>query len=171
MNDQMHFLEPKDYLPTVIPIFNQLKTRVQTAIPSAEIEHIGSSAIQNAISKGDLDILVRVMKKDFEKALTTIQNLGFQIKQDTLRTDSLCMLETQGYSINVAIQLIVKGSEFEMFILFRDRLNADPSLVEKYNELKMSSTGLSAREYRTRKSKFIESILTKNQIKNKVPRT
>ena len=46
MNDQMHFLEPKDYLPTVIPIFNQLKTRVQTAIPSAEIEHIGSSAIQ-----------------------------------------------------------------------------------------------------------------------------
>jgi GrpB-like predicted nucleotidyltransferase (UPF0157 family) len=155
----MIFLKPEEYLPQINAIYDLLKPRVLQVLPSAEVEHIGSSAIRGAISKGDLDILVRVPKSDFEAAILKIQSLGFTIKEGTLRTESLCMLETKEFGEDVAIQLIEGDSEFEFFIKFRDLLNSNPQLVDQYNELKMKSVGMTPENYRAEKSKFIESIL------------
>jgi GrpB-like predicted nucleotidyltransferase (UPF0157 family) len=69
------------------------------------------------------------------------------------------MLETLQFNADVAIQLIVAGSEFESFVKFRDRLNADANLVKQYNELKMGSVHLTPTEYRAKKSAFIEAVL------------
>ncbi len=157
----MHFLKPKDYGNQVDEIFKILRDRVAARLPGAEIEHIGSSAIQGAISKGDLDVLVRVSGADFESAVQKITDLGFTEKIGTLRTASLCMLETAEFAIDVAIQLIEGGSEFEDFVRFRDRLNSDQDLLKKYNRLKRSCSGMTATEYRSVKSKFIEFVLGK----------
>jgi GrpB-like predicted nucleotidyltransferase (UPF0157 family) len=152
----MQFFNPNDYQERVAQIFSEIKGRLTQVLPFAEIEHIGSSAITGAVSKGDLDVLVRVKNECFNEALAVIQSLGFSIKNGTLRTESLCMLEgPQG----VAIQLIEQGSKFEMFVRFRDLMNANPDLVDKYNELKMNCLGLTADEYRVRKSKFIEALI------------
>ncbi len=98
---------------------------------------------------------MRVERDQFTNALAAIEKMGFSIKQGTLRTEALCMLEgLEG----VAIQLIERGSEFEMFVRFRDLMNADPELVKQYNELKEDSIGISEDEYRARKSKFIQSV-------------
>lgn len=63
-------------------------------IPKAQIEHIDSSAIPYAVSKGDLDIYVAVDAVDFDSAIVSISSLGFVEKLDTLRTHELCMLES-----------------------------------------------------------------------------
>ena len=152
----MHFLQPNEYQPQAERLYEDLKVRLSFAIPYSEIEHIGSSAIAGAISKGDLDVLVRVSKEQFADAITAIESLGFSIKVGTLKTESLHIF--QG-SNNTAIQLIERGSEFEDFIKFRDRMNADSSLVEKYNRLKIICTGKPDYEYRALKSKFIETVL------------
>ncbi len=155
----MIFLKPEEYLPKIEAIFKIVENRIRNLLPNAEVEHIGSSAINGAISKGDLDILVRTSKDDFTGALSTIQSLGFSIKKETLRTDSLCMLETQEFDADVAIQLIEGGSEFEDFVKFRDHLNTTPELVKKYNLLKIKSMELTPEKYRQIKSEFIQSIL------------
>jgi GrpB-like predicted nucleotidyltransferase (UPF0157 family) len=152
----MQFLKPREYQIHAGQIYNELRTRLLTVLPDAEIEHIGSSAIRGALSKGDLDVLVRVPRERFAQAIEAIQSFGFSIKDGTLRTQSLCMLEGEN---NTAIQLIEAGSEFEMFVRFRDKMNSEPSLVEKYNQLKLDSTGMIEEEYRARKSKFIEAVL------------
>src|SRR5262249_23535274 len=95
----------------------------------------------------------------FVDSKDVVQTLGFQIKTDTLQTEELCMFETQRFEVTTAIQLIETGSRFEMFVEFRDRLNTDPNLVEKYNLTKLESIDLSTSEYRQRKSEFIERIL------------
>lgn len=154
----MKFLKPEEYLPQVNALYAQLRERLTRHLPVAEIEHIGSSAIRGALSKGDLDVLVRVAREHFSDSLEKIQQLGFSVKKDTLRTNSLCMLEAIDTN-GVAIQLIEKGSEFEMFVKFRDLLNSDSRLVERYNRLKTDSVGLSAEEYRQQKSKFIRALL------------
>ncbi|CAM3485341.1 hypothetical protein PAMA111031_04255 [Paraphotobacterium marinum] len=41
-------------------LFEKYKNKIQSILPKAKIEHIGSSSIPNAISKGDLDILIGV---------------------------------------------------------------------------------------------------------------
>lgn len=156
----MKFYQPSEYQSKANAVFEQVSRQLFSVLPEAKIEHVGSSAIAGAISKGDLDIFVGVVKQEFSKALTAIEKLGFQIKQETLRTESLCMLETSEYDMDVAIQLVELGSQFENFLVFRDRLNADPALIESYNSLKSESTGLSSEEYREKKSEFIRKVLS-----------
>ncbi len=69
------------------------------------------------------------------------------------------MLITDKYNYDVAIQLIVKGSEFEGFIEFRDALIADFRLVEEYNNIKALYSNCSDEEYRLNKSRFILKAL------------
>lgn len=69
------------------------------------------------------------------------------------------MLESQNND-DVAIQWVVAGSEFESFILFRDRLRASVDLVEQYNLLKLNSVFLSMNQYREKKSQFIRYVLS-----------
>lgn len=97
--------------------------------------------------------------KDFESSLVTIKNLGYVEKEGTLSTPQLCMLITEKYNHDVAIQLVENGSEFEDFLKFKKILSAKPSLVEEYNELKRSSSHLNEDEYRSKKSKWVESLL------------
>ncbi|HFG2051973.1 TPA: GrpB family protein, partial [Vibrio cholerae] len=45
------------------------------------------------------------------------------------------------------------------FLVFRDKLRKDASLVQRYNNLKLSCEGLSQDDYRRKKSEFIEQVL------------
>lgn len=155
----MCFLAPENYQPRLKQLYDKLAAKVSVNLPEAEVEHIGSSAIKGAYSKGDLDVLVRVSKDKFLPSVKIIESLGFSIKKGTLRTESLCMLEGKD---DVAIQLIEAGSQFENFVHFRNKMNRRPDLVEQYNQLKLNCTGLTAEEYRARKSKFIGAILVED---------
>lgn len=98
----------EEYSPRVLEIYKDLSSRLYNLIPHARIDHIGSSAIPGSVSKGDLDVLVAVEASKFNGTLETIKSIGFIEKQDTLRTNELCMLTTDKYNYDVAIQLIVK---------------------------------------------------------------
>lgn len=155
----MIFFQPKDYLEETTEIFDKIKKTIQLKLPFSKIEHIGSSSIKGALSKGDLDIFVGVYAKEFETSLEKIKTLGFTIKKNTLRTTSLCMLETFDYKIDVSVQLVELGSKFEFFLTFRDIMNSNTHLVEEYNTLKRNSINLKSDKYRENKSKFIENTL------------
>lgn len=61
----MVFLEPEQYQQRCAQLFNSYQKDISALLPFAKIEHIGSSAIPNAISKGDLDIYVEVKPDQF----------------------------------------------------------------------------------------------------------
>ena len=89
-----------------------------------------------------------------------MEDIGYSEKKGTLRTQSLCMLETKKYGCDVAIQLVENGSHFEMFLEFRDILRNDAKLLSQYNIMKRSCEGFSEDCYRTKKAAFIEGVLT-----------
>jgi GrpB-like predicted nucleotidyltransferase (UPF0157 family) len=151
----MKFLEPTEYQPLCINRFDFYKIEVQKLLPKARVEHIGASAVPNAVSKGDLDIFIGVT--DLEHAVASLKILDYSEKQNTLRTDDLCMLES--LSEDVALQVVANDSEFEDFLHFREKLREDPKLVEEYNHLKRSCEGFNQDKYRKIKSEFIERIL------------
>ena len=157
----MKFLLPSEYQFKAAELFNQLRTKLVTELPFAQIEHVGSSAIKGALSKGDLDIFVGVPQSEFSGSLDKLKSMGFSIKEDTLQTAALCMLVSSTYDFDVAIQLVELGSEFESFLEFRDQLNSNPELVTQYNRLKEESSSLTPEQYRVKKSAFIKMILEK----------
>jgi GrpB-like predicted nucleotidyltransferase (UPF0157 family) len=144
---------------TARTLFDRLSSLIRLALPAARIEHIGSSAIEGAVSKGDLDIFVGVEPEEFHNAIVSIESLGFQIKTESFRNESLCPFTSDDYPLPVGLQLVVNRSEFEIFLVFRDRMNADADLRSSYNQLKRQACDLNEHEYRRVKSNFIENVL------------
>ena len=154
----MKFYQADNYQARCYGCFERYRARILVLLPEARVEHIGSSVIPDAISKGDLDIFVGVPAGEHQKSTELLKSLRFKEKQDTLRTSELCMLESENGD-NVALQVVANGSTFEFFLQFRDKLLQNPKLVEKYNRLKLSFEGMNEDSYREAKAKFIESVL------------
>lgn len=155
----MQLLSAEDYQPRAQEISEAEIERIGLFLAGARIDHIGSSAIPGAVSKGDIDLCVRVSASQFEHALARLEQLGYQQKLDTMRTDELCMLISPRQDVDLALQLIVQGSAFEFFVHFRDALRASPELVGQYNRIKQEAAHLAADEYRAAKSRFINEAL------------
>ncbi|AQV16378.1 GrpB family protein [Acinetobacter pittii] len=154
----MVFLEPEQYQQRCAQLFNSYQKDISTLLPFAKIEHIGSSAIPNAISKGDLDIYIEVKPDQFKFAIERLKTLNFIEKQNTLRTHELCMLESLNND-DVAFQIVVTDSIFTFFLTFKNKLISSPKLVNEYNELKLQCSHLNPDQYRTIKSDFINRVL------------
>ena len=156
----MKFFRSEEYQPQINLIFDRVDNEIRELVSNARIEHIGASSIPGAISKGDLDIFVGVEKDRIEETIHLLNASGYWQKKDTLQTESLRVLETDKYGVDVAIQLVANESEFEMFLVFRDTLRGDDKLLNEYNKLKLCCAHKNADSYRSSKSKFIESVLS-----------
>ena len=159
----MQFLLPENYQPVCQQRFDLYQQKICKILPSAKVEHIGSSSIPNAISKGDLDIYVEIKPELLESAIEQLKALNFSEKLNTLRKADLCMLESNNGD-DVAIQIVSSNSEFTNFLTFRDRLINSPSLVTEYNLLKSTCSGLDQDRYRSIKSQFIQKVLQLESI-------
>ena len=155
----MKLLEPAQYQTNAAAVFADVAAQVAAILPLARIEHIGASSIAGAISKGDLDICVLVPLQDHARSVTTLEAAGYVVKTDTLRTPALCMLLAPSASMDVALQVVAVGSEFEFFLHFRDALRANPDLVAQYNQLKQRFATEGMDRYREEKSRFIAGVL------------
>ncbi len=55
--------------------FNAVKRKIIRVAPWAEVKHIGGTAIPGALTKGDVDLLVRLSKKKFSKTKKLLGNI------------------------------------------------------------------------------------------------
>jgi len=156
----MKFYEENEYRSSCDVLFLKYKFAILKLIPHARIEHVGSTSVPGAISKGDLDVFIGVEPEVLEDSVKILKALNFREKIETLRTKELCMLES--VSENVAFQIVANGSEFEFFIEFREKLRNSKELLNQYNQIKLKCSHLSEERYRNLKSEFIESVLQKS---------
>jgi GrpB-like predicted nucleotidyltransferase (UPF0157 family) len=101
-------------------------------LPAAEIEHIGSTSIPNAIGigKGDLDILVRV-GREFLEAADAVLAQHFMRNGESIRDTNFSSFKDDSLQPPLGIQVVVRGSEYDDFLVFRDALRSDPSTSSK----------------------------------------
>lgn len=139
--------------------FHDWKRRHRTRLPQgADIEHVGATAIPGALTKGDLDIAVRVEPADFNAALRVLEPTHRPNLQ-SVRDETFAAFEADGASVPLGVQLVVKGSRLDLFTRFRDALIADPQLVERYNALKQRHDGGDMALYREAKAAFVKEVL------------
>ncbi len=117
-------------------IFEEYKAVIQIAVPSANIQHVGGSAIPGAITKGDLDIQVRVQLNEMENA---IKGLGekFSPKHAELWNKNFAVFVLKKPDLQIDIMLNVVDSAYDTFFRVRDLLIKDSQLLEEYNQLKI----------------------------------
>ena len=122
----------------------------------ADIQHIGSTAVPGCLTKGDLDLCVRVLPADFGVCEVVLAR-SLARNEGSDRNESFASF----YLGEVGVQLVAIGSSFDDFTRFRDALLANPALVERYNALKQAWSGKPMAEYREAKGEFVEMVLKK----------
>jgi GrpB-like predicted nucleotidyltransferase (UPF0157 family) len=133
--------------------------RLRELLPSeAEVHHVGSTAVPGSLTKGDLDLVVRVPAASFDRCEALLagvcaRNVG------SLHTASLASFVAAVAPVDVGIQLVAAGGDEDHFLAWRDRLLADPVLRGRYDALKVACVGVDMATYRERKSAFIREAL------------
>jgi GrpB-like predicted nucleotidyltransferase (UPF0157 family) len=133
---------------------------VRVLLPNATVEHIGATAVPGALTKGDLDLLVRVEQGEFSAAVG-ILSTHYAVHQPSNWTGTLASFrDPTSNDPDVGIQLVAAGSpDDRLFGPFRDALIRDAGLLERYNALKLSLDGSDYELYTERKGSFIEHVL------------
>ena len=126
--------------------------------PSAEIVHIGATAIPGCLTKGDLDIVVRIDAAEFAAAEAVLAN---RLARNTgsAHTAAFAAFEDAHRSPHLGIQLAARGGPFDHFHRFAAVLRADPVFVRQYNRLKRAHENRPMSVYRAAKDTFVENVL------------
>jgi GrpB-like predicted nucleotidyltransferase (UPF0157 family) len=141
-------------------VFAQHRRAVLALLPHADVEQVGATAVPGALTKGDVDLLVRVSEPDFASAVEVLSR-RYAIHQPHNWTPTLASFKAPNTAgLGVGIQLVVAGSDADGFFgPFRDALIASPALLAEYNQLKLRLDGLEYERYTEQKGEFIERVL------------
>jgi GrpB-like predicted nucleotidyltransferase (UPF0157 family) len=126
---------------------------------SADIRHIGTTAVPGCLTKGDLDIVVRVEAVDFSVAEAAIATLLARNTGST-HSDTFSAFEDRGTTPPLGVQLVVAGVSDDCFHTFAEALRRDPDLLVRYNSLKRQYDGPPMDLYRAAKDAFIARALS-----------
>lgn len=154
----VYFREQEKFKQRAEELFLIEQKRILRVVPNADIQHIGSTAIPGSLTKGDLDIQVRVKQKDFEKAQNSLSKM-YKSNKGNPPTKTYASFKNDGAKIPLGVQLTVIGSKEDNFTILRDILLSDKKHLKAYNSLKKRHQGKPMREYRKAKGKFVEKVL------------
>ena len=160
----LYFREQAKFRQRAEELFLKERKIILRAIPSADIQHIGSTAIPGSLTKGDLDIQVRVEQKYFQKAQNALLKI-YKPNKGNPPTKTYASFKDDSAKIPLGVQLTVIGSKEDNFTALRDILVNNKKHLRAYNTLKNRYQGKPMREYRKAKGKFIEKVL-KTESKN-----
>lgn len=146
-------------------LYERVSQSLLPLLPSdVDIRHIGSTAVSGCLTKGDLDIVIRVPGKAFQQADALLarhfaRNLG------SIRTANFSAFEDASTDPHLGIQLTIIGGPHDVFHLFVEALRSSPDLVSDYNSLKLQHEGSDMTVYRAAKDAFVERVLTETRAK------
>lgn len=158
--EKVYFYPSENFQPKTKNVLNKIRRELLLVFPSAEAYDMGSTSIPGLLTKGDLDINLRVGKKDYKRAISYMSK-SFDRSQLENWNDGFASFASKGdiEGIPVGIQITVKGHEEDKFFKQLELLKSDPSLIKKYNDIKKEYNGREMDDYRKAKWKFIEDNL------------
>jgi len=70
----MRFVPERELREQVKAAIAVLEVELESALPACEVEHIGATSVPGALTKGDVDVLVRVSPDRYEAAMDAVRS-------------------------------------------------------------------------------------------------
>jgi GrpB-like predicted nucleotidyltransferase (UPF0157 family) len=156
MTERVFFLDVADCRERADVLFGEVEARVRALLPGASVEHVGSTALPDGLTKGDLDVQVRVAAAQFEQACRALEGLyepnpgGFTDRGRSFKDDDT------DPPLGLHVTIIDGPSDIQH--RQRDLLRARPDLRREYDALKRRFHGGEMAAYREAKGAFFGRI-------------
>jgi len=147
--DFVTVLAPRHYQEVAVAAYEDAELLLSAILPDARIEHVGSSAIPGAYSRGGVDICVAAPRDAFDEALGVLCEAGYvQRSLDDGDHRRATLAAAHG---DVPLTLL----------RLRDALRADPTLLARYNAIKIEAGPLGTSAYADAKAAFFADVLAR----------
>ena len=161
------FKKSENFKEKADELFESKKQEFLARLPFADIQHVGGTAIPKLLTKGDMDINIRIPAENFAETVKYLKGVYSVNQQDNWTDTFASFKDDDSYNLPLGIQLTVVDSQEDYFVKHRQALLNDTDLVKRFNEIKISFEGKDMNAYRKAKSKFLEeniSISDKQQV-------
>jgi GrpB-like predicted nucleotidyltransferase (UPF0157 family) len=149
----------QELAPLVEIILREISAELGALLPRAEFHHIGATALPHALTKGDIDVLLRVPAGEFAPAVEVLRR-HFAIKQPENWDPFFASFgRDSDYALPLGVQLVVKDSEADFFLFIHDYFVSHPDRLAEYNRLKSTACTGSAADYWAAKNRLLASIV------------
>ena len=153
----VHFVPEAEVRAEVDRLWQSEHKKLLRLLPRADIQHVGSTAVPGSLTKGDLDIQVRVPTADFADAEAVLAG-HYQPNTKSDRAPGFASFTDEKAHPSLGVQLTAIDSAEDRFYRFRDVLRAHPPLREAYDTLKRGWEGRSMAGYRAEKAAFFAEL-------------
>lgn len=144
--------------------FIEQKKIILKQIPEADIHHVGSTAVPGSLTKGDLDIQVRVSQFLFQDAVQILIGI-FEMNEGSTQTDSFMAFKDDSAIPPLGVQLTVINSDMDIFWKQREALLRNEHFRKEYDELKRYYNGKLMEDYRQAKNSFFQKLMESEEYK------
>ncbi len=145
--------------PVVERVLAGLAVRLDLLLPGVRIEHIGATAIPGALTKGDLDVALRLPAAQFAGAVAALKR-DFPMRQvENWAPDFASFGDDATYELPVGIQVVIENSPSDFLVYLRDHLIAHTDALAVYNALKVAHAPRGPDAYWKAKNEFFAPIL------------
>ena len=155
----LHFKPAAVLWPLVDRAFQEHSRAIRALLPDAEVEHAGATAIPGSLTRGDLDLLVRVPASIFAAAAKALED-RYEIDQPDNWTPSFASFAERSGTLSVGVQLVSAGSDVDVaFVSLRALLRKRPDLVDRVNGMKRAFDGGDPQAYAAAKDELYTRML------------
>jgi GrpB-like predicted nucleotidyltransferase (UPF0157 family) len=139
-------------------LFDDVKRRLEALLPGADIQHVGSTAVPGVLTKGDLDVQIRVTAEQFAPARQRLLEI-YIVNAGGFAADDAISFEDYTTNPSLGVHLTVIDGSADVQCKFRDLLVRSAALRAEYDALKRRFDGLSMDRYRDAKAEFVQRVL------------
>lgn len=153
--EKVHFVKAEDVGDRVADLFALEKEKLLKIFPTCQAEHIGGTSVPGSVTKGDLDINLRVPAEDFFRVVEELKNI-YQINQPNNWSENFASFKDD--SRDLGIQVTVLGSPEDYYVAQREYLINHSEELRELNSLKLKYEGKDMQKYREEKGNFFEKL-------------
>lgn len=168
MSELVHFVPEPSIRALAQATFERHAARVRALVPDADVQHVGSTAIPGGLTKGDVDLQVRVLADRFAVADAAIASV-YPLNVGEARTPALTSFVFAPSEPSGGVQLTIVDSRYDFFWRARDVLRARDDWRARYDALKRSFEGREMDDYRNAKDDFFRALFALEEYRRTWP--
>jgi GrpB-like predicted nucleotidyltransferase (UPF0157 family) len=126
-------------------------------LPYAEVHHIGATALPTGLTKGDVDVNIRIGPDGFARAVDVFRR-HYEPAQEHNWTPTYASFKADSYPLPLGIQVTVIGSPDDFLLALRDTMLTRPAVLDEYSECKRRAAALGPDAYWDAKDRFLTAL-------------
>jgi GrpB-like predicted nucleotidyltransferase (UPF0157 family)/GNAT superfamily N-acetyltransferase len=151
-------LRPVESLASEIDAaLTDLRGELQMLAPGGEVEHIGATSMPDGLTKGDVDVSLRIDADRFDSVVVALST-RFDIAQPLNWTGTYASFSGTSGGVPLGIQVTVEGSDADVLVALRDRLRDDAELRRRYDAIKRENAPAGRDAYWRAKDEFLRQV-------------